>query len=118
MELTTLQHAVLETLSVQSDGYLCSPQASAFIAIGLTDPELVQSTLVELQNAGLVEYYVDEDHITVLRVEKDVDGNAVMNTDGSFKPILDEEGQIQTEVLVQQVDAGWIITEQGRGALG
>lgn len=116
-DLTSLQHLILETLSVQSDGYLCSPDASAFIAVGLEDAEQVHTELVGLQDAGMVEFYIAEDHIDVVKVEKDGDGNPLLDENGAIIPIVDDEGNIQIETIVQHADSGWILTDEGREAL-
>lgn len=113
-ELTGIQYAILQVLSVQSDGYLCGTQASAFVAEGLSDPLEVYTVLAELQDMGLVEFYTEEEQITLIKVERNEEGKVVLNSNGSVRPILDEEGQIQTEVLSQVADEGWVITPAGK----
>jgi len=116
-ELSTIQHAILQTLDTQSEGYLCSPDASAFIAIGLENAEQVHAELVDLQNNGYVEYYEEEEHIDVVKVEKDAEGNPSVGPDGNIIPILNEEGNLQLETFVQIADSGWVITGKGKEAL-
>jgi hypothetical protein len=116
MPLTALQQLILETLSEQSEGYLTSPDASAFVAKGMEDSDDVAKELVSMQEKEWVEFFVDTDEITVVKVEKDDKGEPIIEN-GNIKPILDEDDNIQTEVVKIPADEGWIITDKGRKAL-
>lgn len=116
MPLSSTQYLILEILDNQSEGYLCSEYSSAFISVGLEDHLNIRQELVNLQNDGLVEYYTDEEETTVVKVEKDEKGKARVRN-GLYTPLLDENGDFQTEVITNVVDEGWIITEAGRTAL-
>ena len=112
--LTSLQHNILEVLNTQSEGYLCSPFASAFVAVGLEDVEEIEQELIKLQNDGLVEFYYDKETHTLIKVERDSEGNPVTDESGAVKPILDEDGKLTTEDVEEIVDSGWIITDEGK----
>lgn len=116
-ELTGLQHTILETLSIQKSGYLTSPDASAFVAVGLHDSQQVHEELVGMQEEKWVEFIYEEEHRTIIKVEKDENGDPIFNEDGTIQPILDEENQIVTEDIVAVVDSGWVITDKGLEAL-
>lgn len=113
MPLNSLQLLILEVLEDQSEGYLCSEYSSAFVAVGLEDREELRQVLISLQDSGLVEFFTEEEETTVVKVEKDERGKPKIHKD-QYVPILDEEGNIQTEVVTTTVDAGWVITEAGR----
>lgn len=116
MPLNSLQLLILEILGDQSEGYLCSEYSSAFVAMGLEDREELRRELIYLQDNGLAEYFTEEEETTVVKVEKDERGKPKIHKD-QYVPILDEEGNIQTEVITNTVDEGWVITEAGRTEL-
>jgi len=111
-----MQHLILDILSTQSEGYLCSPHASAFVAAGLEDPDKVQEEMIDLEDNGLVEFYTVEETTTIALFEKDSKGEPV-SENGSPKFQLDDDGNLKTEEVTHVVDQGWIITEKGRNAL-
>jgi hypothetical protein len=116
--MTPLEAAVLQVLSWQSSGYLCSPDASAFKSQGLEDFEEIEKALISLQDEGYVEFYTDEKEIDIIQVEKDEDGKPVIDEEtGGVKPILDNEGNLVLETVTQIEDTGWIITDKGRTEL-
>lgn len=117
MALNSTHYLILQVLANQSDGYLCGSSASAFIAEGLDDPGQVELFLIELQEQGLVEFFIENEELTVLMVERDEQGSIVYEGNGKIAPILDNEGNVQTEVIVTPVDSGWIITAAGRTEL-
>lgn len=113
--LTSIQMAVLQILSWQSSGYLCSPNASAFISQGLENSEEIEEALIFLQTEKYVEFFVEEEHIDVIKVERDSKGEPILNLeDNTVKPILDNAGNIQIETITRFADSGWVITETGR----
>lgn len=117
MALTALQQLILETLAEQSEGYLCSPNASAFFAKGMEDSEAVEKELIAMQEHEWVEYYKETEEITVVKVEKDEKGDPIIDAGGNIKLILDDDDNVQTEVVTLPKDDGWIITDKGRKAL-
>lgn len=115
--MTSAQQLILDVLSAQSDGYLCSPVASAFVAVGLENGAMVEEELIGLQDEGLTEFWETTEELTMLKIERDENGEPVLDDAESVKLILDDEGKPQTEVVPQIVDAGWVITDKGREAL-
>lgn len=89
--MTEIQILILSTLAGQSPGYLVAPNASAFFGCGLTDPELVERQLVELETLGFV---------------------ALLNVIETVPPA--GEGGDPFQVVV---DVGWEITTAGRDAI-
>jgi hypothetical protein len=116
-DLSGIQYAILEVLSGQREGYLASPDAAAFQSIGLFDPVVVEKELVVLQDMGYVLFFMEEEHTTVVKIERDENNKPVMTGD-TYVPILDEDGNVQTEEITQVVDTGWILTDKGREAYG
>lgn len=116
-DLTTLQHLILTTLNTQSPGYLCSPHASAFVAQGAEDAEMIERELISMEGEGWVEFYKDTVQVTVPKLEKDEEGNPKVNENGTFAVVLDEDDNLETEVVEHLVDQGWIITDKGKEAL-
>jgi hypothetical protein len=86
----------------QSPGYLIEPQAAAFMAIGLDDPQQIKDALEEMGEAGLVEYVTQE---TDFEVE-----NYLENEDGTYELVKD--------VLTNVTDWGWQLTAKGKKAIG
>ncbi len=113
-ELTPLQAAVLQVLSWQSPGYLCSPEASAFKSQGLEDTEGIKEALVFLQENGYVDFYTDEEQVDLVKVERDAKGKPIRDDiTGAVTPIKDGDGNLMIETVNQVVDAGWVITDEG-----
>jgi|SRR6185295_2138238 len=115
-DLTSMQAAVLQVLSWQSSGYLCSPYASAFVSQGIEDIEGIEKALTELQEMEYVEFFTVEESTDIIQVERDIAGNPVIEND-SVVPLTDEDGNLQIETVTQVIDAGWVITDAGRALL-
>jgi hypothetical protein len=116
MDLTGAHYAILQVLSNQSEGYLCSSKASAFVAEGMTNSDAIQVELVAMQGDDLVHYYTIEEETDIIFLQKDEEGNPILD-DGNVVAVLDEEGNPMVETLTNVVDEGWTITEKGRAAL-
>jgi hypothetical protein len=117
-DLSPIQAAVLQVLSWQTPGYLCSPDASAFVSQGIEDVDGIKEALIDLQYMGFVEFITDDETLTILKVKKDEHGKPIKDdvTD-QFIADLDEQGKTQTEDIVETVDSGWVITDAGRTEL-
>lgn len=116
--MNPLETAILQIMSEQSEGYICNPMTSAFIAAGLEDFEGTKEALASLGEEGYTEFYTVEEETDLIKVERDKDGNPIMDEEtGNIVPILDEDGNIQIETVTRTVDAGWIITDAGKQAL-
>lgn len=115
-ELTPIEAAVLQVLSWQSPGYLCSPVASAFVSQGLENPTQIEEALISLQDKGYTEFFTEEEATDVVKIERDAKGQAVADEKtGAIIPIRDKDGNLQIETLRKTVDAGWVITTAGKG---
>src|SRR3954447_8768521 len=108
-KLDSLQMAALQILSWQTPGYLCSIDASAFVSQGIEDLVKLDEALIAMQNDELVEFYTEEEHMDVIKVERGEDGEPILNEDDTIKPLLDDEGNIQMETISRVVDSGWLI---------
>lgn len=117
-DLTPIQAAVLQVLSWQTPGYICSPYSSAFVSQGLENPTQIEEALISLQEGGHVEFYTEEESTDLVKVKRDEAGNPLLDEETRrVIPIRDEEGNLQIETVTKVVDAGWIITDVGRGTL-
>lgn len=114
--MTPLEQLVLQVVGSQSDGYLISPDASAFVAEGLVNLEQVNEALVSLQDQRFVEFFTDEETATILKVIKDENGAPLLEN-GVPVPELTEDGKTQTEEVSHVMDSGWAATDSGKKAL-
>lgn len=115
--MTPLQQLVLMVVASQSENYLISPEASAFKAEGLWDDNQINQALIELQDMGYAAFYTDDDETTFLMYKKDEEGNPILTEEGAMVPVLDEDGNVKTQIITTTVDSGWQITDDGRKAL-
>lgn len=117
MELSSLHTTILDVLSHQSEEYLCDPGASAFVAIGLDNPEVIIEALHELQDAEYVEFYIDYVKNEVVQLKLMSNGEPEKDDEDNVIPIRDEEtGEPLTQIIELPTDSGWIITQAGRDA--
>lgn len=106
--MEALHQHILHIMAGQSPGYLIEPQAAAFIAIGLDDPQQIKDALEEMGEKGLVEYVTEETdyekEVFVLKEQEDEDAA--------------EEYERTTEIITNVTDWGWTLTAKGKKAIG
>lgn len=117
-DLSSIQMAVLQILSWQTPGYLCSSNSSAFISEGLEDVEALDKALISLQADGYVEFYTETANVDIIKVERDSNGEPIIDLENNtVKPILNKDGDVQLETITRFLDSGWLITEKGRSVV-
>lgn len=97
--MDTLQQHVLHVMSGQTPDYLIHPDASAFYAAGINDPEEVEQALNAL---------LETKHVEFVTIETDYERPINIETDDGVK----QETEKWTET-----EFGWTITDKGRKAL-
>lgn len=116
MELNSLHIAVLDVLAHQTEGYLCNPDAAAFVAMGLDDSERVLTALHDLQDAEYVEFYIEYVQNEVVQLKLMSNDMPERDEDDNVIPLRDEDGTPLTKIIEIPVDEGWIITAIGKTA--
>lgn len=126
--MNSLEINVLQVLSTQSEDFLAKSTSSCFIAAGIEPANRVQEALTSLQGMEYVDRIDDVITATIAKIERDEQGNPILNEDDSpkfiFKVIpgsedgtVPEHKELDTEERSYVADSGWTITEAGKEAL-
>lgn len=138
--MNTLEINVLQILSTQAEDYLAMPDASCFVAAGIQPAARVDEALIALQGLGYVEFYQDIQEDKIIAVKRDENGEIVYNENNDvtvlwetdpqiIEAVLDKDGKTiitpssfipgkyKTVSVVTVINAGWIITNEGKTAL-
>lgn len=89
---------VLAVLAGQTPGYRIDPAASAFVAVGLTDPDAVATLLAALQSSGHVDVSADGWEIT------DAGRTIAPGTPEVAPPVAPPTAQQQVLVAIDALD--------------